>query len=30
LNEPTNQKSENYNQIKEIVSEYIKAIKNSL
>ena len=30
LNEPTNQKSENYNQINKIVSEYIKAIKNSL
>lgn len=30
LNEPSNQKSENYNQVKQIVSEYIKAIKNSL
>jgi len=30
LNEPTNQKSKNYNEIKQIVSEYIKTIKNSL
>ena len=30
LNEPTNQKSENYSKIKQIVSEYIKTIKNSL
>ena len=30
LNEPSNQKSENYNQVKQIVREYIKAIKNSL
>ncbi len=30
LNEPTNQKSETYYQIKEIASEYIRTIKNSL
>lgn len=30
LNEPTNQKSETYYQIKQIVSEYIQTIKNSI
>ena len=30
LNEPTNQKSEKYYQIKEIASKYIRTIKNSL
>lgn len=30
LNEPTNQKSESYNQIKKTVSEYIQTIKSSL
>lgn len=30
LNEPTNQKSESYSHIKQLVSEYIKTIKNSL
>ena len=30
LNEPTNQKSETYSQIKQITSEYIRTIKNSL
>jgi N-formylglutamate deformylase len=30
LNEPTNQKSESYNQIKNTVQEYIQTIKNSL
>ena len=30
LNEPTNQKSETYYQIKQITSEYIRTIKNSL
>ena len=30
LNEPTNQKSETYNEIKQITSEYIRAIKDSL
>lgn len=30
LNEPTNQKSENYYRIKQIASDYIRTIKNSL
>jgi len=30
LNEPTNQKSETYSHIKQITSEYIRTIKNSL
>ena len=30
LNEPTNQKSETYYQLKQITSEYIRTIKNSL
>jgi N-formylglutamate amidohydrolase len=30
LKEPTNQKSEKYEQIKEVVNDYIKTIKNSL
>jgi N-formylglutamate amidohydrolase len=30
LNEPTNQKSETYSQIKQITGEYIRTIKNSL
>ena len=30
LNEPTNQKSENFGQTKQIVNEYIRTIKNSL
>jgi N-formylglutamate amidohydrolase len=30
LNEPTNQKSEKYSQIKQITSDYMRAIKNSL
>ena len=30
LNEPTNQKSETYDQIKQIASDYIRAIKNNV
>jgi N-formylglutamate amidohydrolase len=30
LNEPSNEKSATYNQIKQITSEYIRTIKNSL
>ncbi len=30
LNEPSNQKSESYTQVKNIVSEYIQTIKTSL
>jgi N-formylglutamate amidohydrolase len=30
LNEPTNQKSETYSQIKQIIGEYIRTIKNSM
>ncbi len=30
LNEPTNQKSDNYDQIKQITGDYIRTIKNSL
>ena len=30
LNEPTNQKSETYSKIKQIIGEYIRTIKNSM